>query len=138
MPTLVAVGNLVLNVVLDLPPLPASASWGIPLATSFVNIVAVVALWTLLAKAIGHLDVVGTLRQLAAVLFACVPLVVVAYGLWRVLDAALGRTTPAQLVSVGVATLGGAVAFWGGARALRIAEADLVASLVRGRLRRAR
>jgi putative peptidoglycan lipid II flippase len=137
LPTLVALGNLGLNTVLNLL-LYHLGAWGLALAISLANLVAVVALWTLLAKAIGHLDVAGTLRQLATVLAACVPLVVVAYGLWRALDAALGRTTPAQLVSVGVATLGGAVAFWAGARALRIAEADLVAGLVRGRLRRAR
>jgi putative peptidoglycan lipid II flippase len=54
--------------------------------------------------------VARTLRAAAGMLAAAVLLGAVAYGAWYGLDELLGRSLPAQLISVGVAlALGGAV-----------------------------
>jgi len=47
----------------------------------------------------------------ALVVIASVVLAAVAYGVWRVLDEALGRSLPAQLASVGAALAAGGLAY---------------------------
>ena len=136
LPTLLAVANLALNAVLDALLYP-SGVWGIPLATSLVNLVAVAALWLLLRRQVGSLGARAVLAALARILVASALLAAVAYGAWRLLDTLLGRSTPAQAVSLGVALVAGAAVYVAAARALRLGEVELVAGLVRRRLRRA-
>jgi hypothetical protein len=60
---------------------------------------------------------------------------VVAYPTWRGLDAALGRSTLAQVVSLGVALSAGSAAYLIACRALRVREMQALLSL-RSRFRR--
>ena len=57
------------------------------------------------------------------------------YAAWRGVDAALGRSLPAQLLSVGAGLALGTAAYAGVVLALRIPEARQIVALVRSRLR---
>jgi putative peptidoglycan lipid II flippase len=60
----------------------------------------------------------------------------VAYGTWSVLDNALGRSLPAQIVSVGGGITLGAAAYTAVVLALGLPEARQVRDLLMSRLRR--
>jgi putative peptidoglycan lipid II flippase len=59
-------------------------------------------------------------------------LAIVAWPVWHVLDAALGRSLPAQLVSLGLALAFGVAAYVGSCALLRVREMQALLS-VRGR-----
>jgi putative peptidoglycan lipid II flippase len=129
-PTLIALGNLALNAVLAAAFSPLGV-WGIPLATSIVNIAGTAALvWVFRRRegSLGGRRIVDTYgRTLAASVLAAGA----AYGVWYALDEAFGRELGFQLLSV---TFGVAVAtavFLGAARILGIRELEALESLVR-------
>jgi putative peptidoglycan lipid II flippase len=69
-------------------------------------------------------------------LLGAAALSVVAYGVWWGLDEALGRSLPAQIVSVGCALVVGSAAYAGIVLALKIPEARQILDLFASRLRR--
>jgi putative peptidoglycan lipid II flippase len=84
----------------------------------------------------GRLEGAATLRGVVRMLIAAAALAAVAYLLWRGLDAALGRSLPAQVVSVGGGLLAGIAVYTAVVLALRVTEAEQIRELVRARLRR--
>jgi putative peptidoglycan lipid II flippase len=129
-PTAVALGNLILNAALD-AALYRVGIWGIPLATSIVNIAGTVALLVLLRRRLGRLQGRQTMDAYLRTAVAAALAAGVAYGTWYGLDNLLGRSLGAQIASVGLGvTLAGA-AFLGAARILRIQELDALLSLLR-------
>ena len=64
---------------------------------------------------------------------ASLALAAVSWVVWDVLDSALGRSTVAQIISLGVGMTLGAVAYLGAARVLRIAELEQILRLLRRR-----
>jgi putative peptidoglycan lipid II flippase len=135
LPTAVALANLALNAVLDLL-LYRLGVWGIPLATSIVNIGGTVALLALLRRDFGRFDVRDTVATVVRVAAAGAVLAAVAYGTWWALDDALGRSFAAQTASLGTALILGAVVYLAACRALRVREMQALLSL-RRRTRRA-
>jgi putative peptidoglycan lipid II flippase len=133
-PTLVALGNLGLNVLLYAVLYPVG-TWGIPLAISLANIAGAAALLLLLRRRVGRVDFARTARTLAQVAVASAVLAGVAYGIWWLLDDVLGRSFGAQLTSVGAALLGGGGAYLLACRALGVREMAALHSLG-ARLRR--
>ena len=129
-PTAVALGNLILNVVLD-AALFRVGIWGIPLATSIVNIAGTVALLVLLRRRLGRLQGRQTLDAYLRTAVAAALAAGVAYGTWYGLDSLLGRSLWAQIASVGLGVTLGVAAFLGAARILRIRELDALLSLLR-------
>ena len=133
-PTLVALGNLVLNAVLDVAFSPLGI-WGIPLSTSLVNIAGTAALLLVLRRRLHHIDfdqVAGSfMRVVVAGAFAGVA----AYAVWKPLDAALGRSAGGQLLSLAPALAASVVAYLAVCRALKVREMQALLSL-RGRVRR--
>ncbi len=130
-PTWVALGNLVLNVILDLV-FYRFGTWGIPLATAVCNVVATIALFILLRRRIGRLDGRAIAMSVGKILIASALVAPVAYGLWRPLDSALGQSFPAQLLSLGVALGASLGVYYVACRALRVRELQALLSL-RGR-----
>jgi putative peptidoglycan lipid II flippase len=122
-PTLVALGNLCLNALLDYLFYPFGA-WGIPLSTAFVNIAGTAALLFALRRQIGGLDGARTVSSAVRVLVASAALAGVAFAVWEPLDAALGRTFIAQAVSLGLALALGIATYIGVCRLLRVRELD--------------
>jgi putative peptidoglycan lipid II flippase len=82
----------------------------------------------------GRLDTRRTAIVVAQVLAASGLLAAVAYGLWHVLDAALGRGLIGQILSVGTALGAGALVYAAIVHVLRIPEARQIERLLAGRL----
>jgi putative peptidoglycan lipid II flippase len=88
-----------------------------------------------LRRRIGAIDLTTTARSFLLVGIASAALAGVSYGVWRGLDEALGRSFPAQLLSLGTALLLGAAVYVLACRALRVRELTTLLSL-RDRFRR--
>ncbi len=132
-PTGVALGNLFLNAVLDFA-FYRVGTWGIPLATAVSNVVATIALVILLRRRLGPIGGTQIAASLAKIIFASALVAVVSYVVWSPLDSALGRSFPAQVVSLGAALAGGGGVYFAACRALRVREMQALLSL-RGRFR---
>src|SRR4029453_9124153 len=89
-PTMVALANLGLNAVLD-AAFYRFGTWGIPLATSLVNVAGSVVLLMLMRRRLGRIGFSELADSVARILIAAVVLAGVAYGIWYGLDQALGR-----------------------------------------------
>jgi putative peptidoglycan lipid II flippase len=134
-PTWVALANLGLNAALD-AALYKVGIWGIPLATSLVNIAGTAALLVLLRRRLGLLDFARTLDAVVRVAIASAVVAGVSYGCWRGLDEALGRAFWGQLIAVGTALAAATTIYLGVCRALGVREIDTLLAL-RTRFRRA-
>jgi putative peptidoglycan lipid II flippase len=128
-PTYVACGNLALNAGLA-AGLYRLGIWGIPLATSLVNIVGSAALLLLLRRRLGRVNGGELLSSGLRILVASAIAAGVAYGVWWPLDQALGRSAGAQIVSVGLAVLASCAAYLVSARLLGIRELGALLSLI--------
>jgi putative peptidoglycan lipid II flippase len=134
-PTWIALGNLFLNAVLDFA-LYRVGVWGIPLATAICNIAGTWALLIVLRRRIRRIEggaIASTTIRVAA---ASAVVGVVAWVIWHPLDSALGRSFPAQVVSLGCALSAAILVYFFGCRLLKVRELDALLSL-RTRLRRA-
>lgn len=129
-PTAIALANLFLNALLDLA-FYHLGTWGIPLSTAVVNIAGTAALLAAMQRRIGGVELAKTAASLLRVVVASALLAGVAYGVWEPLDAALGRSFPAQLVSLGLALAAGTAVFLLAARALRLRELELLSGALR-------
>jgi putative peptidoglycan lipid II flippase len=133
-PTLVALGNLVLNAVLDVA-FSSLGIWGIPLATSLVNIAGTAALLILLRRRLGRLDFSEVATSFLRVLAAAAIAGAVAYAVWQPLDSALGRSFAGQFAALAPALVASVVVYLAACRVLRVREMQALLSL-RGRFRR--
>jgi putative peptidoglycan lipid II flippase len=120
-PTVVALGNLALNAVLDWG-FYRFGTWGIPLATTVVNIAGTAALLELLRRRLGRIELLETARAFVLIVLASAVLAAVAYGVWRGLDEELGRSLAAQIGSVGTALAAGVLAYGISCRLLGVRE----------------
>jgi putative peptidoglycan lipid II flippase len=129
-PTAIALGNLALNVALN-AGLYRVGIWGIPLATSLVNIAGTAALLVFFRRRLGRIDGRALLSSYARIAAAAALCAGVAFGVWLGLDEALGRSLGAQLVSVGLGIMLAGAAFLALAWLFRIRELDTLLSLRR-------
>ena len=129
-PTWVALGNLVLNAVLA-AMLYRVGVWGIPLATSLVNIAGTLALVAILRRRLGRLDGGAILSSYARIAAASLAAAAAAFGIWYGLDETLGRSLGAQILSVGIGVLAGTAVFLAAAALLRVRELQTLRSLRR-------
>jgi putative peptidoglycan lipid II flippase len=120
-PTWVALGNLGLNAALD-AAFYRFGIWGIPLATSFVNIAGSIVLMIMLRRHLGQLEVRSTLGSIAKIAVASAILGGIAYAVWWPLDHELGQRFVAQVVSLGLALAVGAAVYLLVCRLLRVQE----------------
>jgi putative peptidoglycan lipid II flippase len=129
LPTTIAVGTLCLNAVLDVALYPLGV-WGIPFATSLVNIVGVAALVFFFRRRIGGIDLGRISSAVARITVASVVLGAAAFGVWYALDSAFGRSIGAQSVSLGAALVLGGAVYLGSCRVLRVRELDALRQTV--------
>ena len=133
-PTWIALGNLALNAILD-AFFYRFGTWGIPLATAVCNIAGTIALVVLLRRRLGRLGGSAMSVALSKIFVAAALVAPVSYAIWRPLDSSLGRSFPAQVVSLGVALAAAAGVYLVACRALRVRELQALLSL-RSRLSR--
>ena len=136
-PTRLAGANLLVNAVISLalykPFGVAGLVIGTAVASAGMTVLQAVYLRRLLEGSLEGYDLV---RALARISVASILLGVASYCTWWLIDDVLGRSLPAELLSVGCAAAAG---FWIYMRAvlrMHIAEAEQIQRLVEGRLRR--
>jgi putative peptidoglycan lipid II flippase len=122
-PTSVALGNLAVNAVLD-AIFYHFGIWGIPLATSAVNVAGTVTLLVAMHRRVGLADVVGTLAAVGRIATAAILGGVVALFVWVGLDDWLGRSSGAQVAALVVALAVAAAGYLGTARVLGVRELE--------------
>ena len=133
-PTSVALGNLCLNAALD-AAFYRFGTWGIPLATSLVNLAGSAVLLVLMRRRLGRLGFGRIMDSVLRIVTASVVLAVAAYGTWYELDSALGRGFLGQVVSVVTALVVGTAVYLIMCRALKVRELGPLLAL-RNRLKR--
>ncbi len=129
-PTIVALGNLFLNAILD-ALFYHFGTWGIPLGTAVCNIVSTVVLVALLRRRLGRIDGARIASSVSRIAIASAFVAGVAWIVWHPLDSALGRSFPAQVVSLGAALIACALTYFVACRALRVREMQALLSLRR-------
>jgi putative peptidoglycan lipid II flippase len=132
-PTKIALGNLFFNAVLDLA-LYRVGVWGIPLATAICNVAGTLALLVVLRRRIRRIDGRSIAATTSRVVVASAVVAAVSWAIWRPLDSTLGRSFPAQVVSLGTALTAAVAVYLICCRLLRVRELDALLSL-RNRLR---
>ena len=135
-PTRLALASVVVNAAVSLALYEPFGIAGIVVGTTVSNAVMALLLAARLRRELGGMEVARTLRAMTIMTGAAVLLAAVAYGSWHELDALLGRSLPAQLVSVGAALALGALVYAGAVLALRLPEARQIADLARRNLGR--
>jgi len=129
-PTLVALGNLGLNAALD-AAFYRFGTWGLPLATSLVNVAGTTALLVLLRRKLGRLELSETVDSVFRIVAASAVLAGAVFGIWSGLDRALGRSFPGQLVSVSLTLILGTAVYLVSCRALSVRELGALLALRR-------
>jgi putative peptidoglycan lipid II flippase len=129
-PTLVALGNLILNVAL-FAALYRVGVWGLPLATSLSNLAGALALAVLMWRKVGGVDTRSTLLALGRILLAAAVASALAALVWWAVDAAVGRSLVGQILSVGLGLAVGTVAYLGACRLLGVRELGSLLALRR-------
>jgi putative peptidoglycan lipid II flippase len=130
-PTTVALGTVGLNAVLD-AILYRVGVWGIPLATSLVNMVGVALLLIAMRRSPGLAGARAVVASVARILAASAVAAGAAYGVWWGLDDVLGRDLWAQVVSLGCGLAAGAALYLAAARLLGVRELEALRALRRG------
>jgi putative peptidoglycan lipid II flippase len=111
LPTRLALVSIVVNIVVSLALYKPMGIGGVVLGTTVGNVVLCVLEARVLRRGLGGLELPRTLRAMLLIAAASALLGVVAYGVWYGLDSLLGRSLPAQLISVGLALAVGGLAY---------------------------
>jgi len=122
-PTGIALGAVALNAAFD-TVFYRLGIWGIPLATSTVNVVAATVLLVMMRRQVGLEHVGRTLGVVARVAVAGAAAAGLAFATWYGLDDVLGRGVVAEIGSVGAALAVGSLVYIGLARVLGLRELE--------------
>jgi putative peptidoglycan lipid II flippase len=106
---------------------------GIVASTAIATVASVAAQIVILRRLLHGLELGRLLDAGIRISLAAAALAAVSFGVWDVLDGALGRGLGGQVVSLGVALGLGGLTYLGVAKLLRIAELDQIMRLVRRR-----
>jgi putative peptidoglycan lipid II flippase len=136
-PTKLAAINMVVDAIVSIALYKPLGIGGLVIGTAAANVVmTALQLRRLRIGLNGYLEGAQTLMITARILVATVIMGAVAWGVWYLLDAGLGRSVAAQIVAIGVAcTVACALYAWLALR-MRIPEARQIQQLVVSRLRR--
>jgi putative peptidoglycan lipid II flippase len=122
-PTAIALGAVALNAAFD-TFFYRLGIWGIPLATSTVNVIAATVLLIMMRRRLGLEHVGRTMVVVLRIAFASGFAAAAAFFSWYGLDAWLGESALAQLVSLAAAFAAGTIVYIGAARALGLRELE--------------
>jgi putative peptidoglycan lipid II flippase len=130
-PTAVAGSNLVVDIIFSFALYSPFGVGGVVAATVIATVSSVVAEVVILRRQLQGLDLGRLMDTATRVILAAALLAGVSYLVWYGLDQALGRSTIAQVVSLGAALIAGFGAYFGAVLALRVPEAGQIIRLVR-------
>ena len=131
-PTAISAGNLAVTA-LGALALYHLGVGGIVASTAIATAVSVVAQGVILRRLLGGLELGRLLSATLRITLASVLLAGVSWGIWDLLDEALGRDLLGQIASLGVGLALGAVVYLLAARLLRIPELEQILRLLRRR-----
>jgi putative peptidoglycan lipid II flippase len=131
LPTAVAALGVVLSTILYAALYIPVGTGGIPLGTSIGSIVTFLVLLWLLERELGGLHRAWVVDGVARSVVASAVSLLLAWCTWTVLDDALGRSTVAQIVSVGTAIAAAVAAYLAAAQALEMRELAALSRLTR-------
>jgi putative peptidoglycan lipid II flippase len=127
-PTAVALLNLGLNAAFD-ALFYRFGTWGIPLATSVVNVAGSAALVILMRRRIGRIGFGAIADSVSRIVVASAIVAGVTYGVWYGVDQVTGRSFIGQLVSVGTALAAAVGVYFVACRVLRVRELGALLAL---------
>jgi putative peptidoglycan lipid II flippase len=87
----------------------------------------------ILRRILDGLEITSLISSSIRICIAAAALAAVSFGIWDLLDSALGRGLVGQIVSLGAGLGLGALAYLGAAKMLRIAELEQIVRLLRRR-----
>jgi putative peptidoglycan lipid II flippase len=138
-PTALATGNLIVNALISLALYKPFGISGLVIGTAVASAgMTLTQAYYLRRELHGRLEGGRTVVAVAQMSMAAAALGAVSYLVWWALDSALGRSIPAQIVSVAAAAVAGFAVYAAAVRVLRIPEARRIEQAVAGRLRRRR
>jgi putative peptidoglycan lipid II flippase len=123
--------NLVVDIIFSFALYSPFGIGGVVAATVIATVSSVVAEVVILRRRLDGLELTRLMETTARVLVASALLAGVSYLVWYGLDDALGRSTIAQIVSLGAALAAGFATYFGAVMALRVPEAGQIMRLVR-------
>ena len=129
-PTIVALGNLALNVAL-FGAFYSLGVWGLPLAVSLSNLAGALALVWLMRSRVPAVDAAATVGALARILVAAGVAAGAALLAWWGIDELAGRSTVGQIASVGLGLAVAGIAYVAACRVLGVRELGALAALRR-------
>jgi putative peptidoglycan lipid II flippase len=132
-PTAISGVNLAVTALFSLALYGPYGIDGIVAATAIATAASVIAQATVLRRLLGRLELGRLVWTTVRVTIAAAALAGVAYGVWDILDEALGRGLGGQIVSLGAALAAGATVYGVAISLLRIPEAQQIWALVRSR-----
>ena len=130
-PTAVAGSNLVVDIIFSFALYSPFGVGGVVAATVIATVSSVIAEVVILRRQLHGLDLRRLMDTAVRVVAAAALLAGVSYLVWYGLDQALGRSTIAQIISLGGALLAGFGTYVGAVLALRVPEAGQIIRLVR-------
>ncbi|MBB4663947.1 murein biosynthesis integral membrane protein MurJ [Conexibacter arvalis] len=135
LPTALALGSLVVNVLVSLALYKPYGIAGLVIGTVVSNVaMAAGQAWGVRRLLNGSLEGGATLAAVARITAAAVILGAATWFVWWGLDDALGRSLPAQIVSVGVAIATGTCFYVAAVLSWRVPEGQQIYRMVQGRL----
>jgi putative peptidoglycan lipid II flippase len=134
--TAVSVANLAVNVLVSALLYKPFGIAGIVLGSVAGTLTMVLAQGRILSNLLHGIEGRRTLGAMLRMLLAATLLAAVSYGVWYGLDQTLGRTLPAQIVSLGLGIAAGIGVYAAGVWMLHIEEARQIRRLVAGRFGR--
>jgi putative peptidoglycan lipid II flippase len=137
-PTRLAAMNIVVDIVVSIGLYRPFGIAGLIIGTVAANaLMTALLLQRLRVGFNGRLDGAQTLMITARIAIASALLAAVSWAVWKLLDSVLGVSLPAQILSVGGASVAGVFVYARAVLAMRIPEADQVSRLIRTQLGRA-
>jgi putative peptidoglycan lipid II flippase len=136
-PTSLAAVNMVVDIILSLSLYKPLGIAGLVIGTLAANVVMTVLMLRRLRTGFnGRLEGAQTMMITARILIASIIMAAAAWASWRIVDALIGTSLPAQFVAVGAAIAVGGVIYMRAVLRMNIPEAFQVQEMFRSRLRR--
>jgi putative peptidoglycan lipid II flippase len=130
-PTAIAAVNLGITALFSLLFYDPFGVGGIVAATAIATVASVIAQAAVLRRALGRLELARLASTTARVVLASAALAGAGYGIWSLLEGALGDGLAAQIVSLGGGLAVGAAVYAGAVILLRVEEAAQIMRLLR-------
>jgi putative peptidoglycan lipid II flippase len=134
-PTRLAAVNMVVDIIVSIALYKPLGIAGLVIGTAAANaVMTALQLQRLRTGFNGRLEGAQTLMITIRIMVASALMAALAYGVWKLLDSLLGRSLPAQIVSVGLGIGLGVALYARTVLAMRIPEAHQIEGLVLDRL----